>query len=153
MIVTHLENLDQQLAMNLKFARALEFLRSEGWRGQPDGTIEIDGKDVYALLATFETEIPQPMVRFEGHRKYADIMFLIQGTETIYWMQTNHLTPTTPYNEATDRWYSQAPHDEAMPLVLTAGQSAVFFPSDAHAPSHAAGNPERVRKITVKVAV
>ena len=62
-------------------------------------------------------------------------------------------TPTTLYDDANAIWFSNAPRDDATIITLTAGQLAVFFPSDAHAPMHSADKPTRVRKIVVKVAV
>ncbi|MEW5718049.1 MAG: YhcH/YjgK/YiaL family protein [Chloroflexota bacterium] len=153
MIITDLDNLSRQLAMNRKFEHAIEFLRRAGWRGHPDGTIEIDGKNVYGMLQSYETKIPQTTVPFEGHRKYIDIQFLIEGKETIYWMPTERLTPTTPYDAAKDIWFCQASPTDAAAAVLSAGQLAVLFPEDAHAPTHAAGQPIRVRKIVIKIAV
>jgi len=153
MIVTDLDNLNQQLAMNPKFERALEFLRREGWRGHPEGTIEIDGKNVYALLHAHVTQVPQGTVPFEGHRKYIDIQCVIEGKETIYWMPTQHLTPTIPYDDAKDIWFSHTPRNDATKVVLSLGILAIFFPEDAHATRQTAGQPVHVRKIIVKVAV
>ena len=153
MIVTNLENLAQQILANAKFERALAFLRHEGWREYPEGGIGIDGKNVYGMLQSYETKVPQDNVPFEGHRKYIDVQYMIEGKETIYWTQTSGLTPTTPYDDANDIWFSNAPRDDATTVMLTARQLAVFFPSDAHAPMHSADKPTRVRKIVVKVAV
>jgi YhcH/YjgK/YiaL family protein len=38
-------------------------------------------------------------------------------------------------------------------IRLQAGQLAVFYPTDFHAPRRAAGTPSQVSKIVVKVAV
>jgi biofilm protein TabA len=153
MIVTDLDNLNKQLAMNPKFERAIEFLRREGWRGHPDGTIEIDGKNVYALLQAYVTQAPQSTMPFEGHRKYIDIQCVIEGKEAIYWTPTHRLTPTIPYDDPKDIWFSHAPRNDATEVVLSLGNLAVFFPADAHATRQATGQPSRVRKIIVKVAV
>ena len=154
MIVTHLDNLKKQLTMNSKFEHALEFLRREGWRGHPDGTIEIDGKNVYALLQAYVTQAPQNIMPFEGHYKYIDIQCVIEGKETIYWTPSQHLTPTIPYDDAKDIWFSHTPRNHATQVVLSPGGTlAVFFPEDAHATRQAAGQPVHVRKLIVKVAV
>ncbi len=152
MIVTNVANLARQVALNSKFEQALEFLRREGWRGQADGTLPIDGDLVYGMLQSYMTKLPQETVPFEGHHKYIDIQYLIEGKETIYWTQTAGLTPTTPYDAAKDIWFSRAPIGDATPIVLTPGQLVVLFPEDAHAPTHCAGAPVFVRKIVIKVA-
>lgn len=153
MIVTDLENLARQVALNPHFETALEFLRREGWRDQADGILPIDGKHVYGMLQSYTTKIPVATVPFEGHRKYIDIQYLIEGKETIYWTQTIGLTPTTAYDDSKDIWFSHAPIGNATPVTLTPGQLVVLFPADAHAPTHCAGAPVHVRKIVIKVAV
>lgn len=153
MIVTDVEHFAQQVAMNPKFERALDFLRREGWHGQADGTIPIDGDQVYGMLQSYETKIPKTTVPFEGHHKYIDVQYLIEGTETIFWTRTASLTPTIPYDPAKDIWFSQFTREGATPIVLTPGQLVVLFPEDAHAPTHCGGVPGPVRKIVIKVAV
>jgi biofilm protein TabA len=153
MIVTQLEYLAFQLKPTPAFEKAIDFLRSEGWRERPDGSIEIDGTQVYALLQAYETKMPKESVLFEGHRKYIDIQYIIEGEETIYWTPTNHLAVTTAYDETKDIWFSQSAIGDATPVILLAGQLVVLFPTDAHAPTHAVGAPMHVRKVVIKVAV
>ncbi len=153
MIVTTLEQLGKQLASNTKFEKAMDFLRREGWRGQSDGRIEIDGDKVFALLQSYKTKLPQSAIPFEGHRKYIDVQYVIEGKETMYWTPTNRLTPTVAYDDAKDIWFSHTPRGDAATIVAVPGQPVVFFPEDAHAPSHTVDQPARVRKIIVKVAV
>ncbi|MBI5305417.1 MAG: YhcH/YjgK/YiaL family protein [Chloroflexi bacterium] len=153
MIVSDLAHLPAQLRTNSAFDQAIEFLRREGWRGHADGIVPIDGETVYGMLQSYETKIPQDTVPFEGHRKYIDIQYVIEGKETIYWTPTGALTPTTPYDDGRDIWFSQFTRQDAIPVALVAGQLAVLFPEDAHAPTHVSGASMRVRKIVVKVAV
>ncbi len=153
MIVTQLEHLSSQMAMNALFEKAIVFLHRAGWRDHTDGTIPIDGNTVYGMLQSYETKTPRETVPFEGHRKYIDIQYVIEGKETIYWMPMSGLTPTTPYDDAKDIWFCQFTREGSTPVVLSAGQLIVLFPEDAHAPMHSAGAPTHVRKIVIKVAV
>ena len=153
MITSDLAHLPAQLKTSRAFEQAIEFLKREGWRGHADGTIPIDGNVVYGMLQSYETKIPKDTVPFEGHYKYIDIQYLIKGKETIYWTPTSGLTPTTPYDDAKDIWFSQSTRENATAIVLTPGQLVVLFPEDAHAPTHAVGASTHVRKIVIKVAV
>jgi YhcH/YjgK/YiaL family protein len=153
MILVPLEHLPRQLAMNPRFQLAIDFLRREGWRGHSDGIIPIDAERVYGMLQSYETKIPGETIPFEGHRQFIDIQFVIDGAETIFWTPAARLTPTTPYDPAKDIWFCHAPRAEAATFILSGRQAAVFFPEDAHAPSHMLAQPMRVRKIVVKVAV
>ena len=153
MIVTTLENLSEQLAMNPKFQKGIEYLKSGTWHGQPVGRVDIDGDNVYALIQSYETKVPQANIPFEGHRKYIDIQFIAEGKETLYWMPASQLTPTVAYDDPKDIWFSHVPAGDSTPVVLSPGQLAVFFPMDAHAPSHVAGAPTKVFKVLIKIAV
>lgn len=153
MIVTDLAHLPAQLKTNAAFEKAIEFLRNEGWRGHADGTIPVDGARVYGMLQSYETKIPQATVPFEGHHKYIDIQCIIEGAEKIFWTAADGLTPTIPYDDAKDIWFSPAAPDNATAVVVTAGQLVVLFPEDAHAPTHCVAAPMRVRKILMKVSV
>ena len=57
-----------------------------------------------------------------------------------------------PYDAAKDAWLGTVPAAEITPVRLSAGQLAVLYPADAHAPKRAAGAPVPVSKIVVKVA-
>ena len=141
------------MAMNTRFEKAIEFLRREDWRAHSDGKIPIAGDTVYGMLQSYETKIPGETVPFEGHRKYIDIQYMIEGKETISWMPTSALAPTMPYDDAKDIWFCQYMRKSATPVALSTGQLIVLFPEDAHAPMHSAGAPTYVRKIVIKVAV
>lgn len=152
MIVAQLENLPHQLAMNTLFEKAYEFLSRKTWRDQPQGRIEIDGDRVFALMQSYQTKAMQNDALFEGHRNYIDIQYIVEGEEVIYWMPTDHLTPTTLYDGAKDVWLCQYTFNDATRVILSAGQLAVLFPEDAHAPTHSVVAPTFVRKIVIKVA-
>ncbi|CAG0972602.1 evolved beta-galactosidase subunit beta [Anaerolineae bacterium] len=153
MIVSDLAHLPTQLKTNTAFDQAIEFLRQERWRGKPDGKIGIDGDTVFALLQSYTTLLPENTVKYEGHHKYIDIQYVVEGKETIYWRHAPELAPTTPYDPAKDVWFSYAPTIDAIPVTLLPGQLVVLFPTDAHAATHCAGDPVHVRKIVIKVAV
>lgn len=153
MIVTTLEHLGKQLAMNVKFEQAIDFLRREGWRGQADGRIEIEGEQVYALLQSYETKRVIDKVDFEGHHQYIDIQQVIEGQEIIYWTNAARMIRTIPYDRAKDIWFSNAPTNDTTRIALSRECLAVFFPEDAHATRLAAGEPAPIKKVIIKVAV
>ena len=116
----------------------------------PDGRHPLDGDNVFALVQTYQTKTPGAVV-FEAHRTYLDIQFLQRGAETILWAPlTTCGTVTEPYRPETDAaFFAPTPHHIA--LALQAGQFAMFFPTDAHAPGLVLDQPATVRKIVIKV--
>jgi len=152
MIVTDVTHLAEQATLTPALQKALAFL--QGLTGEPlaDGRIEIDGSNAYALVQSYETQADGDWV-FEGHRKYLDIQYILSGEEVIGWAFIDRVAITMAYDPAKDAWLGTVPAAEITPVRLTAGQLAVLYPTDAHAPKRAAGAPMPVKKIVVKVAV
>lgn len=152
MIVSDLKCLGRQGAMPPGFEKAVEFLGRPGIQGLPDGKYEIDGERVFAIAQRYDTA-PAAEPSFEAHRKYIDLQFIASGTETICWAPFGRMVATGPYDEGKDVCFGTVPLRERSAVSLQAGQLAVFYPEDAHAPRLAAGAPCRVLKIVVKVSV
>ena len=73
MIVADLVHLAEQSAPSPALRKAVDFLR---WAGDqpslPEGRIEIDGENAYALVQSYETLREGDWV-FEGHQRYLDL--------------------------------------------------------------------------------
>jgi biofilm protein TabA len=151
MIVTDLKHINAQCPMTNGMIKAVDFLRLRGIRDLPDGKVEIDGDRVFAIVQRYETTKPD-MPRFECHRKYIDVQYIDAGEEIIGWTPAERMTITEAYDADKDICFGSA-SGEWTPLRLQAGQLAVLYPEDGHAPRLAAGAPSRVMKIVVKVAV
>ena len=152
MIVADLEHVQRQVLMTPSFEKALAFLRSHGLPGLPDGRVEIDGDRVFAIVQRYETaEADAP--KFEGHRKYIDVQFIASGKEVIGWAPVGQASITEAYDADKDVWFGAVAAGTWTPVFLAAGQCAVLWPEDGHAPKLAAGEPSAVMKIVVKVAV
>jgi biofilm protein TabA len=152
MIVTDLRHIDNQTAMTLSFRKAIEFLRLRDVRNLPDGTVEIDGSNVYAIIQRYETA-NAGMPKFEYHRKYLDIQFIADGEEIIGWTPAESIDVTEEYSQEKDICFGTARSGKWTPVYLSAGQLAILYPEDGHAPRLAAGAPVKVMKIVIKVAV
>ena len=152
MIVTDLAHLAEQATLTPALQKALAFLQGLTGQPLPDGRIEIDGANAYALVQSYETLAGGDWV-FEGHRKYLDIQYIVSGEEVIGWAFMDLAAVTMPNDAAKDAWLGTVPAAEITPVRLAAGQLALLYPTDAHAPKHAAGAAMAVKKIVVKVAV
>jgi biofilm protein TabA len=152
MIVTDLEHLSEQAGLTPALAKGLAFLQGiAADANTTGGRVEIDGQHVYALFQSYETLVGEP--RFEAHRRYIDIQYIAEGVEVIGWAPVDALIVTEPYDPAKDAAFGCVPAEQITAVRLDAGQLAVLYPSDAHAPKLASGAPARVKKIVVKVAL
>lgn len=151
MIVTNINHIEHQLPMTALFKKAVDFLRRPDIQSMADGRVDIDGKNVFALISRYET-IKTDIPKFEYHRKYIDIQYIVSGAETIGWIPAERMAVTQAYDVEKDICFGTAPNKEITLIHLQAGNLAVFFPEDAHAPKLAAGSSSPVFKIVVKVA-
>lgn len=150
MIAAELKGFGRQLPASPGLRKALDFLRRPGAAALPDGKYEVDGDRVFALVQRYET-LPGGEPKFEAHRKYVDVQYIAAGEEIIGWAPLGSMVLSEPYDPAKDVCFGRA--CGWTPLRLGEGMLAVLWPEDAHAPRLAAGKPERVVKIVVKVAV
>ncbi|PKM97808.1 MAG: YhcH/YjgK/YiaL family protein [Elusimicrobia bacterium HGW-Elusimicrobia-3] len=151
MIAVPLTLADRQAPALPGLALALAWLRRPEAAGLPDGRYEIDGERVFALVQRYETLAGEP--RFEAHRRYADVQYLAAGAETIAAAPLAALAVTEAYDAGKDVCFGAVPAGRASLLVLAAGELAILYPEDAHAPRLAAGAPAPVTKIVVKVEI
>ena len=151
MIYDTLANIGKYAAIIPHISVIRDFL-SRDLASLPDGRYAIDGDNVFANISSYSTKRIEDGV-FEGHRKYADIQFLIDGDELCgivpgcEWLKEN-----TAYDEGKDIRFFATPAAFSQ-VPLTTMHFAFFAPSDAHMPGIAPGAMRRVRKCVIKVKI
>lgn len=135
------------------FRLALDFLE-QVTPATPDGTYELDGRKVYAMVQSYDTA-PDAVESLEVHRQYADIQYTISGNEILVWAHdTGKIPYASDYDVDRDAGFLTAPADDLARLDMKPGIFAVFFPGDAHRGKvEPLSGPNRVKKVCVKVAV
>ena len=70
MIFDNLKNIDfyKNLGIGDRYAKAIEWLKTEDLANLPVGKYEIDGSDVYALVQAYDT-VTMDKAFFEAHEK------------------------------------------------------------------------------------
>ena len=152
MIVTDLRHIDRQVAMTPDLRKAIDFLRRHNIYNLLDGKVEIDGDRVFAIIQRYET-IMADAPKFEFHRKYIDIQYIVSGEEIIGWMPAERMTTTEAYDPDKDICFGTVTQRKWTPVHLQAGQLTVIYPEDGHAPRLASRALSSVMKIVIKVAV
>lgn len=135
------------LSDNLK--KGLEWLERTDLEIIPDGKYEINGQKVYASVQTYETKID---AKYESHRNYIDIQYMIKGSEKIGVTDLSNCTTCIKYDSERDLEFYDINCTEEY-LELSESQFLIFYPNDAHKPSIAIDKPSIVKKVVVKVAV
>ena len=150
MILELLARADRCASLSSGIAAALRYLQAVDFTALPDGKVEIDGPRLIANVARYRTKLPEQAV-WESHRRYIDVQYVVTGEERIGYVPLENAPPVqSPYNEAKDVIFYEPGRDT---FTLRAGQFAIFYPEDIHAPSLADGEPREVLKVVMKVAV
>lgn len=152
MIASDLKLVKEEMAVTPCLQKALGFLRWTNVSELAEGKIEIEGERIYALVQCHDT-VATDKPKFEFHRKFIDVHYMVSGEEVIGWAPVERVAITEAYDEAKDVAFGTVPSSEVTPLHVRAGQLVVLYPEDAHAPRLAAGRASPVKKIVVKVAV
>lgn len=152
MIIDDLRSFGRYLGLNPLFPAVAEFLRTTDLNSLPTGITKIQGDDIYINVQEAPVKTRRE-ARFETHRRMIDIQLPFSGTEEYGWAPASAL-PEANYDESIDMTL----HDPKAPLTpediattyftLHAGQFAIFFPEDGHAP---AVTPTGLRKAIIKV--
>jgi YhcH/YjgK/YiaL family protein len=114
-----------------------------------DGRCDIDGDNVFALVQSYDT-VPSLEKKYESHRVYADIQYVADGSELIYYAPTVGLQVTKAYDEVKDYQLYSDPA-AATPLLLEPGMFAIFYAHDGHKPGCLHRAATRIKKVVIKV--
>jgi len=131
-----------------RFEVAFEALKKLANENAEVGKYEIDGKNIYAMVQAYDTK-PVAEKKFEIHKDYIDIQYIISGEELMGYESLDKLTPMGDYKPDAQLFFMNEEYDK---INLGAGELVVFFPNEPHAPGVAVNDvPSAVRKIVVKI--
>ncbi len=131
---------------------AINYLLNADIKEEDAGKTFVVDDDFYYIVKSYETKDVSDC-KFESHKKYVDIQYMIKGTEAMSLIDVNRVSPTTEYNEEKDIMFFENPKEECATLTLSGGNYVTFYPSDAHRPSMKAQNKEVILKAIGKVRI
>jgi YhcH/YjgK/YiaL family protein len=134
-----------------RWDKAFKFLKDNDLAKLENKRYDLDGDNLFVNVSEYKTKEPID-AKFEAHRKYIDIQYVIAGSEMIGVAPlASRDSITQPYNETKDVEFSKFSNEtfyEANP-----GNFFVFFPDDGHAPSVKTDSISHVKKLVVKIRV
>lgn len=134
-----------------RWDKAFAFLKENDLQSLELKRYEIDGVNVYAPVSEYLTKKHEE-ARYEGHKKYIDIQYVISGKELIGLTPSSDITGMLQeYDEANDIYFCKVGSIKNIPA--DPGRFFIFFPSDIHRPGLREGDSTLVKKIVVKVKV
>lgn len=150
MIIDKIENCGLYYGVHKHFEKAFAFIKKAVEENLPVGKYELEGKDLYASVQEYNSK-EEDAARYEGHRKYIDIQYIVSGEEAVEVLDIAKCLPITDYNEEKDVLFFQ-PTGKAWKGVWTAEEYGIFYPNDIHRPGMCVdGVSAPVRKVLVKI--
>lgn len=133
------------------WSKVLAFLNRADLAQLDTGTYRLTaGDSAYAIISSYATK-PFSETRFEAHKAYIDVQYVIQGKEQIGMAYVATAQLTDPYQADKDIAHYTA---TGQYVVATPQEFFIFFPHVAHRPGIAVDDrPEPVKKLVIKVRV
>lgn len=134
-----------------RLQKALAYVAETDFTKVKNGEYEIDGRNVYARVNTYDTE-PKNERRPEKHNDYIDVQFVASGKESIWYTPLTSGCIEVENKAAKEDVIFYADPEEKNCAVLNAGDFAIFFPWELHRPNCSTEKKASfVQKIVVKV--
>jgi len=149
MILDSIKNCKKYEGLNRNFEKAFQFLKREDLGSLAVGKYEIDGEDIFAMVQEYETKDLEN-AKYEAHKKYIDIQYLMEGTENMGYVSLDKLEVFSPYNEESDFMLLEG---EPRLILLNQKEFFILFPEDAHMPGIFVKAKSKVKKVVVKVSL
>jgi len=148
MVIDKIENSNLYANLTERLAKGFEFIKNTDLVHIEAGTYEIDDKAIFAIVQQYETKEIKDCV-LEGHTKYIDIQYIIEGTELMGVVTKNNQKAISSDLDKDYTFYE----GETSFIRVEEGMFTVFFPDDLHMPCVQAGQSSRVKKVVVKVHI
>jgi biofilm protein TabA len=134
-----------------RWEKAFTFLKSNDLPKLELKQYNLDGDNLFATVSEYLSK-NEETTRFEVHRKYIDIQYVISGKEIMNIAPLSTAKEVvTPYDTTKDIEFLTV--EKIINHRATPSNFFIFFPTDAHRPGLKDGVNSKVRKIVIKVKV
>lgn len=152
MVFGTLKDCERYYSLNERFEKGFDFIKKAIKENLADGKYEIDGKELYASVQSYDTK-PAEERKFEGHKNYIDIQYISSGIEEMDVFDISGAESNVPYNAEKDVELYRCPEVYTI-CAVGEGEYGIFFPEDIHRPGVAYNNLSKaIKKIVVKVKI
>lgn len=152
MIYGHISAKETEKAYAPRIREAIRYCRETDVSGMGESRFLLDGDRLIAQICDRVTEAKEKKLP-EVHRRYAELQYMAEGRELMgyYPDKGDNEILEELLKEKDTIYYKENPDSEETMLLMTPGTYAIFFPEDVHRPFCMVEQPERVKKIVVKI--
>lgn len=134
-----------------RWDKVFKFLKDNDLSSLELKRYDIDGTEVYAPVSEYMSK-SKDVARYEAHKKYIDLQYVISGKELIGVAPMSALKEVTEeYNETKDIFFMTVNNPVERPA--NPDRFFLFFPDDLHCPGMMDGDSTMVKKVVVKILV
>lgn len=133
-----------------KFKLAYDFLRRLDLAVLQVGAVPL-GQGVVAHIQHYTTS-PARELKFETHKKFFDVQYMVSGIEMFGLADITDLEPEGEYILSNDIAYYKEPSYSGS-ILLREGDFIIVGPEEAHKPRCCVSSPCTIIKVVVKVPV
>ena len=137
----------ENLSENMKIG--LEYLKNNDLTNVENGKYQIKGDEVYINIQDYNSK-PLNDGKWEAHRKYADIQFIIKGEEKIGVGDISEFETSEKYDSERDLEFLRTKEAQDF-LTVKENDFVILYPQDVHMPQICINKPSYVKKAVVKV--
>ena len=101
MIVDQLENANTYVHISNRLAVALRYLQTNDMSKFAVGTYEIEDREIYVIVSEYTSKNIEN-AKWESHKKYADIQFVLSGIEKMGHAPIKNMEVIENYNSDKD---------------------------------------------------
>jgi len=127
--------------------KVFSFLGDSKLATMAPGKYSIDGDNAYAIVTSGLSKKLED-VKWESHKKYIDLHYVISGKVKIGVAPISKATVTEPYSETRDAANYNV---DGKFLTATPKEFFLFFPQDAHRPDIKVDGVDSLRKVVIKI--
>jgi biofilm protein TabA len=127
--------------------KAFKFLNESKLKALAPGKYAIDQDNVYATVSLGPSKKLED-VKWESHRKYVDLQYVITGKIKIGVAPVATATVTESYSKNRDATNYDT---EGKYLIATPKEFFLFFPQDAHRPDIKVDGFDTLKKLVIKI--
>jgi len=151
MIFDELKNARYYFNFSNNFKEGFQFLLNSDLENLKEGKHIIKGDEIYANIQTLKTK-PLEEQKWEVHRKYIDIQYVIKGREKMGFALLKDFNKTiSPYDDVKDVAFLEGKNYNY--INVQSGNFVIFYPNDVHAPMLSVEDGEEIKKVIIKIKV
>ncbi|MFA5341202.1 MAG: YhcH/YjgK/YiaL family protein [Clostridia bacterium] len=150
MINGNIEGIGIPSGLDDKISKALEIMRCLNEKS-PLGKVKISEDDFYYTVMEVQVN-PLSEIKFEMHKKYIDIHYLIKGNEMIGVANGRKLGTLIPYEEEKDCAFCKDGNIVST-IAMEEGDFCVIYPYEAHKPGGMYNEFCKIKKAVFKIKI